>query len=430
MNVSSHFMKQSILLTTIIICILCTRIIIPVSGSSPVEHVSLNEARNEIKSFFSSVGANDLVILMGSKLSIGDQIFFTIMKSQIHGIENENIYPDTFVDSVDQLNETYVVLLGSEKTNVLTNQLVTGEKINISKTLIAPPLVLVFGFENETGKNIVILYTLKEKYNNINKAAERSPLNLILDTKYVPIVATAASMIFLYIWNTLGMTAVELASDYTSESIIERIVISRRAKKKKMDTLTHRKFIDVKEGIAVLFSAIVFSIAMSWTWSNELTDFMEMLFINLVIISFILLLRESARQYFCYRHKVKAEHVFWPLGALLTLISTILGNTFSLASYTVKDEKNEIEKQFGKITFFISVILFLFVLLTFVWNLFYPSLLLQMVFTYTIMMLFIDLFPLSPMDGHDIKKWNFPIWLIFYSIIIISYICINFTFLF
>ena len=417
------FYTRLSLLTLLIIFI---TLAIPVLGES-YTYVSLDEARNEVEKFFSSANENNLIIIIGSKISLGDQIFFNIIKNQIDVIKNEKFYPDNSIESINQLNETYIVLLGSEKTNILSNQIITNNTINISKTLVSPPVIIVFGSEKISGKKILILYTLKEKYNNLNKAVERSPLNAIMDKHFIPITATAISLIFVYLWNIFSTTIVELISDYTSESIIEKIIIKHRSKKKEFSI---RKYINSKEGISILLSSIVFSIAMSWTWSEKLSDFLWMFIVNLIVIGLILLLRESARQYFCYKHNLKAEHVFWPFGAILTVISTFLGNTFSLASYTLKEEKEEIEKQFGRIIFLISIILFSFSIITFLWNLFYPDIIFQMMFTYTIMMLVIDLFPLPPMDGSDIRKWSFKKWFTLYIIVIFFYISVNFTFLF
>ncbi|HDM67395.1 MAG TPA: hypothetical protein ENG62_03305 [Thermoplasmatales archaeon] len=410
-------MRIHIILTTLFILL-----VIPISTKGyQVSHVTLWEAKDKVREFLPSINEDNLIIIMGSKLSVSDQIFFTIMKTQINTIRNIEFQKDTCIEEVEELNETYIVLLGGSKTNVLTNQLI--DTINISEKLIAPPVNILLGLEEDAEKKIVILYTLREEYNNLNKAVERSPLNPILGTGYTPIAATATSIILLYIWNTISGGLVELASDYTSESIIDRITILHK-KRRKRDLSIHR-IINPRETVAVIASAIVFSIAMSWTWSNELTDLLGMFLLNLIIIGSILLLRETLRQYLCYRYNVKTEHVFWPFGALLTLTSTFLGNTFSLASYTMIDEEEE--KSFGRIVYLISIILYVFVLVVFLWNLFYPSIILQMMFTYTIMMLFIDFFPLPPMDGYDIRKWNLKAWIILYTLIIISYISINFT---
>ncbi|HEC89702.1 MAG TPA: hypothetical protein ENI44_03865 [Thermoplasmatales archaeon] len=409
------------LLTLFIILI---SLAIPVLGENST-YVSLDEAKKEVEGFFSSANENNLIIILGSKISLGDQIFFNIMKTQINVIRDERFYPDTSIESIDQLNETYIVLLGSEKTNILSNQVITNETIDISKTLVSPPIILVFGLDNTTGKKILILYTLKEKYNNLNKAVERSPLNAILDKRFIPVTATAISLIFIYIWNIFSTTIVELISDYTSESIIERIIAKHKRKE-----ITIRRYIDSKEGFSILLSSIVFSIAMSWAWSEKLDDFLWMFIINLIVIGLILLLKESVRQYFCYQNNLKAKHVFWPFGAILTVISTFLGNTFSLASYTLREEKEEIERKFGRIIFLISLMLFTFSIIIFILNLFYPDIIFQMMFTYTIMMLVIDLFPLPPMDGSDIRKWSSKKWFTLYIIVVFFYISVNFTFLF
>jgi len=77
-------------------------------------------ARDKIREFLLSINEENLVIIMRSKLSVSDQIFFTIMKTQINTIRNIEFQKDTCIEEVEELNETYIVLLGSSKTNVLT----------------------------------------------------------------------------------------------------------------------------------------------------------------------------------------------------------------------------------------------------------------------------------------------------------------------
>ena len=60
-------------------------------------------------------------------------------------------------------------------------------------------------------------------------------------------------------------------------------------------------------------------------------------------------------------------------------------------------------------------------------NMITPMISYQMIFVYCIMIVFIELFPLPPMAGSDIKKWKGAVWGIFYLVVIISYIFMNFT---
>ena len=66
-------------------------------------------------------------------------------------------------------------------------------------------------------------------------------------------------------------------------------------------------------------------------------------------------------------------------------------------------------------------------ILAYILNVLFPSLIMQMIFVFSIMIVFIEMFPMSPMPGEDIKKWNFTVWLISYIVIILAYIGLNFS---
>ena len=114
--------------------------------------------------------------------------------------------------------------------------------------------------------------------------------------------------------------------------------------------------------------------------------------------------------------------MLWPFGIVITLISTFLGNTFSLVSYNLLDTEHQAEKKFGKLSFIISLITVIVAFAAYIYNIFNPSVVVQMIFVYCIMSVFIELFPLSPMPGADIKKWNFFVWASSYLFVIASYI--------
>jgi hypothetical protein len=175
-----------------------------------------------------------------------------------------------------------------------------------------------------------------------------------------------------------------------------------------------------------VITSVVFAITMSWAWSGNMKEFQRIFVINLIIVAVISFLREIARQFICYKNKLRTEYSFWPFGGVLTLISTFLGNTFSLVSYTLVDDNID-EKKFGKITFMISLFTFIAAVIAYIINIFSPGLILQMIFVYCIMMLFIEMFPMAPFAGNDIRKWKFVTWLVFYIVVIVSYIYVNFT---
>ncbi|MDG6218947.1 MAG: hypothetical protein QCI00_05865, partial [Candidatus Thermoplasmatota archaeon] len=179
--------------------------------------------------------------------------------------------------------------------------------------------------------------------------------------------------------------------------------------------------------VSVILAVLVFSTAMSWTWSSEISEFFHLFLINLFVISIIFTIREILRIHISKKKNIRTAHVFWPLGSLLTIGSTVLGNTFSLASYSYYENKEDM-KQYGRMYFFIFLSLYLISLITFILNFLFPSVFLQMLFVFAIMSVFIDMTPIDPMDGYEVRIWNFKVWLCLYLFVACSYLIMNFQF--
>jgi Mn2+/Fe2+ NRAMP family transporter len=158
-----------------------------------------------------------------------------------------------------------------------------------------------------------------------------------------------------------------------------------------------------------------------------MNNYLKMFLVSIIIVAILGIMKEYIRQKFCYTRKIHVEFIFWPFGTILTAISTYLGNTFSLASYGLVEENAEDEKNFGKIAFITSLFTLLIALSAYAANIIYPSIILQLVYVYAILAAFIDMFPMNPMGGNDMRKWNFKLWMFMYIIIIVCYVFMSFT---
>ncbi|MEM2131070.1 MAG: hypothetical protein QXM96_04285 [Candidatus Woesearchaeota archaeon] len=383
---------------------------------------NINKASTEIGDFFNEIEHKDITIITGSKISIEEKMLFNLIKSNIVDLQGIEIITDDYeLENQEKYKNKNLVLIGSEKTNIITNKI--KPSLNNQKKKSYSPLNIVFSEYNN--KKIMIAYSEKEDKNTDNNILEKSFLSNFIDKKYVPFVASFLSILFLYLWNILIKTGFQLGNDLISSKILQKIVSKKKSKKKYLETKKLHQFIEKSEIFAFFLYTIITAIILSYAWSSSKKEFFDLLIINLFIIGFITFIREFARQYYCYKDKVNSEFAFWPFGSLLTLISTFLGNTFSLSCYTLVDENHE--KKFGKVSFYISLYTLIMFFISYFFNIIFPSIILQMIFVYSIFVLFIDLFPLSPMSGNDIIKWNFLSWLIIYLIVFVSYIYINFT---
>ncbi len=400
-----------------------------VSAGSLTDTDDISYARNRVVEFFSNYDSSELVFVDGSELPVEDQAVFRFFKLQTSGIDKAETLKDTSVDSLDGLGKECIVILGGPKTNVFGSSLLDGIENGsfvVSEEIVLAPYQLVFGELNESGVHLLWIYSEKELVLLENNAGDRSLFGLVLDKKLVPVAATVVSMLLLWLWQSLGSTLIEFFSDFFSEKAKERRLKKRGFKKKSRQSKTLSRFIDLHEFGAIVASSLVFAGVLSWVWVDELSSFWSLYLTNFLVVGGVLLVSESLRQYWCFRAKVSSEFVFWPFGAVLTAGSTLLGNTFSLASHPALAD-GEDEKKFGKIAFRVMLVGFVVVVFSFVYNIVFPSRVVQMLFVFLSMALFIEMFPLNPMDGHDVRKWNPVAWGVFYVLVVLVYIVVNFT---
>jgi len=368
----------------------------------------MDEASAIITDFFSEFNNNEMVIIQGSKVSLEEKMIFGLIKERNAQLQGIDVKPDTYSDS-----KLAYILIG-QKTNAYSKNL----DINESTTKDFSPVILKYG-TLISGEKFLIAYSEREDKNNQNHAVLKSPLAGIVPPVFIPIIAVSASILLLYLWSILGNTLGNLFSDYVSSKMLRK-----KTKKKK---IKKGEFLRFSEVLAFILTVVLFALEMSWNWSEDLGEFWGLLLLNILIVGAVMFVREFVRLIFCHKKKLKSEYVLWPVGSIVTIISTWLGNTFALASYTLLDEDVEDIKKFGKAAFLINLFTFITAFVAYILNIFFPSVFLQMYFVYCMMILFLEMFWMKPMPGNDIKRWNFPIWLIFYLIVVASYIYTNFT---
>ncbi len=258
--------------------------------------------------------------------------------------------------------------------------------------------------------------------NLTNKIGNRSLFGGLSDNDYVTVgSATIVSIIVLFLLNLF----VEFASDMASEKAKGRVEDAKIKKAKAAGSLSPR--LSGKEFLAVIMASILFAFAITWSWVPNLDEFLGFFAIVLVISFMLFFIRESIRRMLCKKNKVCSTFYLWPVGAVMMLGSTFIGNTFSMAANHIYDESADI-KRYGRVSFLVSGFLFLVVLLGLAVNMVVPSALIQIVVITVVLNLFIDLFPLRPMDGYEIWHWNKPVYVILYILVIATYILVYFNF--
>jgi|GEM_PF-3620009 len=258
--------------------------------------------------------------------------------------------------------------------------------------------------------------------NLTNKINDRSLFGGLSNNEYLNVgAATILSIILLFLLNLF----VEFASDMASEKAKGRVEDAKLAKAKASGSLSSR--LSAKEFLSVLIASILFAFAITWSWVPSLDEFLGFFAIVLIISFVLFFVRESIRRLLCQKNKVCSTFYLWPVGAVMMLGSTFIGNTFSMAANHIYDESADI-KRYGRVSFLVSGFLFLAVLLGLGLNMIIPSALIQIIVITVVLNLFIDLFPLKPMDGYEIWHWNKPVYVILYILVIITYVLVYFNF--
>jgi len=258
-----------------------------------------------------------------------------------------------------------------------------------------------------------------------NQVADRSIFGGVLPRTAIPAVATVISIATISLWQLFGSLIVDFLSDFTSEKIIDWKGTKKNFSEK-LDKITIPHLpMSTSEAFNLFVASAIFSFAMSWAWSINLVDFLLLFVLNLIIVGVLFSFRELFRVEYSKIHNIATHHIIWPFGAVLTIISTFLGNTFSLASNVTAD--NEEDKHFSRMLFFSTIIFFGVALGSFLIYLVTANVVFQMTFIFCMMTIMIDMTPLSPMDGANIRKWNLKYYLVLYAAIIVSYIFMLFA---
>jgi len=253
-----------------------------------------------------------------------------------------------------------------------------------------------------------------------NNAIKQSPLNIILPKETVPIAATIITITTIGLWQLFGGLFIDFFSDYSSEKIID----SKGSKRNYSNRLDRFNIpfipLSTTELFHILIAVIVFSIALSWTWGSSINQMVTLFLLNIAIIGIIYIFRELLRIHYSSKLNIQTNHVLWPFGTILTIISSFLGNTFSLASYNTAE--NEEDGRYAQLLFNSNIIFYSIASVFFIMNLLVSHVVFQMVFIFLIMTLTIDMTPLKPLDGAIIRKWNTKKFMVLYIIILVSYI--------
>jgi len=416
---------KRLLATSFIICFFFIALNGGSSSSEDTIETDLNGMRDAIQDELDGYIASDILIIKGSNLYIQEEMLMAAARLQLPKINQIRMVMDSNINNISITASQYekLIFLGGSQTNDIVNSLDDENDIEVTTIYSYTSFLISVATIPSMEAEVLILSSTLEETMLTNKAPERSILSQIMDKRLIPIVATITSISILQLINVFGTTVSEFFFDFTSEKLGTRKKEKHQTKKERSKKRSIRI---IKEITSILLASIIFALALSWSWTDDLSNILHLFIINFLVIGLFYLIRESLRLHYSKKYQLRTEHVFWPLGSVLTVGSTILGNTFSLTSYTYL-ENEESEQRYSKMYYTIFKILFIVTICSFFINIFFPATALQMFYVFTIMSLFIDMTPIKPLDGYEVKQWNKRKWLLLYILVFISYFIIMFS---
>ncbi|MEM4329543.1 MAG: hypothetical protein QXY64_00065 [Candidatus Bilamarchaeaceae archaeon] len=368
---------------------------------------------------FANTSINDFIIVEGSSLSTTEVAAIEYFKVQYRDFLSYytplNDSEKTF-DVIESANrEKVIVLIGGPTQNKISEKIVSlgwvkeDSKINY------------YGFivQNGTTPKGAKIYIVSDNkgYSNLpRKSLEYSPLASFVPREYVPAAATGISFIFLHLLNFF-------------QTIIEEFLGEFAKKEKKNENKNESK---IKKYGLELFSFVlasfVLALGITWTFIGLSRSFVFYFILNFIICFFIILVYDGFRWIGAKIIKIPVRYVFWPSGAIITFVSSLLGNPFGLAGVLVEETENIKERwktgimNLGASFFTIFVALIFFIL-----NFFFPSEFFQSIFSASSTIAMVSMLPIGSLGGNEVRKWNFFAW--FFSFVFISGVYIVITFL-
>ncbi|MEM4215477.1 MAG: hypothetical protein QXD51_00145 [Candidatus Anstonellales archaeon] len=352
---------------------------------------------------FADASIEDFIVVEGSSLSTAEVAAIEYIKSQ---------YPE-FVPYYHPLNDSehsfqvvknapqdkIIILVGGPSQNKLSEKIISlGWVKEESKATYYTQLIVQNG-TNPNGAKIFI-FSDKKGYSNLpRKSVEYSPLSKVIPPEYVPPAATGISAILLHVFN-LGQTMLE-------ESL-EEFGKKKKKKGKKKESLIKKYGMEI---FSFLLASFILAIGVTWTFVGASLMFIPYLILNMAVCFFIILTYDGFRWVAAKLLGIPAEYIFWPAGALLTLVSSFLGNPFGLSGVLVEEtEKIKAKWKVGIMNLAASFFSIFIAVVFFLINFLFPFELFQMVFSASSTIAMVSMLPIGSLGGNEIRKWNLFVW--------------------
>lgn len=357
------------------------------------------------------------LIVIGDRIDLSERMMVEGTKAQtpfLSSIEDAND-SDATLSLMDGHFYKLIVLVGGPEHNRLTKIAKDRGYLDANKTEY-----LGFIIESGSDGNGTQVVSISSRSgmsggDGVPQSAQYSPLKAFIPIEYVPVAATGISLILLVLIN-IGRTVIEFKA----------LDFGRGGKKVNQGAVyvLHGR-LNLREAAAVIGASIVLGISISWQYAG--LDFWKWLVINSVICLIGAIMHELTHRIFAHVFNIKVEYRFWTLGSALTLISSYLGNAFSVQGFILEEIPENVEKwKVGLMKLSAPVVSALVMVAFALINLYSPSQIFRVIYSTSGLWAVTEMLPFSSLDGKDIKDWNKGVWLVFLILISLSYLVIMF----
>ncbi len=359
---------------------------------------------------------NHTLLIVGNDIDLGERLALDATKASnpwLGPVPETNESSEALAE-IGSGRYVLVILVGGPEQNNITAIMKQRGWLNETNDVEA-------GYVVEDGKapdgSLVLSISDGKGYQpDLQRASvQYSPLGSVVPHEYVPLAATVISIGLLalinLLWNVIAFKALDLGRKGKKVGEGEWMVGG----------------INMAEAAAIAGASLVLGVSMSWQYFGPGKDFLYWVVLDSIVCLLAALTHELAHIALARLFKIKVEYRFWTAGSVLTLISSYLGNAFSVQGFLLEEIPAGVEKwKVGLMKLSAPLLSTLIMILFALLNLSSPNPLFKIIYSISGVWAMAEILPFGALDGKDIKEWNLDIWLLSFIFIGGSYFVVTF----